>query len=138
MAQVEFHTNVADPQDYAVRLVRKASRQGARLVVVCEDPVAFSQALWQASAVDFVAHASTEAEPATVAASAVLLSSSAAVIGRSTDKDVLVNTSPNWPAEHAAYARVIEIVAQSPESVSAGRIRWKQYLNDGVVPDKLG
>ena len=68
----------------------------------------------------------------------MLLSSSAAVIGRSTDKDVLVNTSPNWPAEHAAYARVIEIVAQSPESVSAGRIRWKQYLNDGVVPDKLG
>jgi len=42
MGQVVFHTGVADKVDYIARLVRKGSRQGARMVVVCDDPAAVS------------------------------------------------------------------------------------------------
>jgi DNA polymerase-3 subunit chi len=138
MGQVVFHTGVADKVDYAVRLVRKASRQGVSLVLVCEDPVAVSLVLWGGASVDFVVHATEQSDAATWLASRVVLMTSATVTGRDLSQDVLVNACEAWPDEHARYLRVIELVGQTPNDVSAGRERWKKYVSDGVQPEKLG
>jgi DNA polymerase-3 subunit chi len=138
MGQVVFHTGLDNKLDYLVRLVRKASRQGAKLFVLCENPLELSKDLWRISSVDFVAHATADADPATVANSNVLLSSSLQLVGLETRRDVLINAGKVWPAEHAGFARIIELVGVLPDDVAAGRERWKRYVMDGVEPAKLG
>ena len=138
MGQVVFHTGVADKVDYLARLVRKGSRQGARMVVVCDDPAAVSMALWGGASVDFVVHATAQSDAATLSASRVVLMASALVPGRDASQDVLVNACEAWPASHAHFLRVIELVGQTPSEVTAGRERWRLYLSDGVRPNKLG
>jgi DNA polymerase-3 subunit chi len=138
MGQVVFHTGVADKVDYLARLVRKASRQGARLVVVCDDPAAVSMALWGGAAVDFVVHATAHSDAVTLVASKVVLMTSPLVPGRDLSQDVLVNAGEAWPETHAEYTRVIELVGLAPSDVTAGRERWKKYVSVGVQPDKLG
>jgi DNA polymerase-3 subunit chi len=138
MGQVVFHTGVADKVDYIARLVRKGSRQGARMVVVCDDPAAVSTALWAGAPVDFVVHATAQSDAATLLASSVILMRSASVAGRDLYQDVLVNACEAWPETHAQYLRVIELVGQAPSDVTAGRERWKKYVSAGAQPDKLG
>lgn len=138
MGAVAFHTDVADKTAYIVRLVRKASRQGARLVVVCDDPLAVSKALWSASNLDFMAHATPQSDTATQANSLIVLAPSALVSGRDLAQDVLVNARLDWPEANASYNRVIELVGQSPDEVVSGRARWKRYTALGIQPKKLG
>lgn len=138
VGQVVFHTGVADKVNYAARLVRKASRQDARLVLVCDDPAAVSRALWGGPPVDFVVHATPLSDAATLSASSVVLVSSDHVTDRDTSNDVLVNARAAWPDKHADYLRVIELVGQAADDVMAGRERWKRYIAHGVQPDKLG
>jgi DNA polymerase III subunit chi len=138
MGAVAFHTDVADKTAYIVRLVRKASRQGARLVVVCDDPLAVSKALWGASNSDFMAHATPQSDATTQANSPVVLAPSAMVSGRDLAQDVLVNARLDWSEAHATFDRVIELVGQSPDEVVSGRARWKRYTADGIQPEKLG
>lgn len=138
MGQVVFHTGVADKVDYVARLVRKGSRQGARMVVVCEDPAAVSMALWGGAPVDFVVHATAQSDIPTLLSSSVILMTSASVPDRDLSQDVLVNATEAWPESHAHFLRVIELVGQTPSDVTAGRERWRLYLSDGVRPDKLG
>ena len=138
MGQVVFHTDVADKVDYIARLVRKGSRQGARMVVVCDDPAAVSTALWGGAPVDFVVHATAQSDVPTLSASSVVLMTSPLVLGRDLSKDVLVNACEAWHETHAHYLRVIELVGQAPSDVTAGRERWKKYLSAGLQPDKLG
>lgn len=138
MGAVAFHTDVADKTAYIVRLVRKASRQGARLVVVCDDPLAVSKALWSASNLDFMAHATPQSDTATQANSRIVLAPSALVSGRDLAQDVLVNARLDWPEANASYNRVIELVGQSPDEVVSGRARWKRYTALGIQPKKLG
>lgn len=138
MGQVVFHAGLDNKLHYLVRLVRKASRQGARLFVLCEHPQEISKDLWRISPVDFVAHTTTDKDPARATGSMVVLSSSTQVLGRDTRLDVLINAGKAWPTEHGAFARVIELVGVLPDDVVAGRERWKRYLMDGVRPSKLG
>lgn len=138
MGQVVFHTGVANKVDYVARLVRKGSRQGARMVVVCDDPAAVSTALWGGAPVDFVAHATAQSDAPTLLVSSVILMTSASVPGRDLSQDVLVNASEAWPKSHAHFLRVIELVGQTPSDMTVGRERWRLYLSDGVRPDKLG
>ena len=138
MGQVIFHTGVADKVDYIARLVRKGSRQGARMVVVCENPAAVSTALWGGAPVDFVVHATAQSDAPTLSASSVVLLTSASVLDRELSQDVLVNACEAWPETHAHYLRVIELVGQTPSDVAAGRERWKKYISAGLQPDKLG
>lgn len=138
MTQVAFHTGLTDKTHHLLRLIRKASRQGARLLVLCEQPGALSQALWALSPLDFVAHATLDASPATVAASTVLLSDHAPVPGRDCSADVLINATAAWPSAYRGFARVIELVGPDPADVAAGRERWRLYRANGVEPEKHG
>ena len=138
MTPVEFYAELPDKTEHLLRLVRKASRQGARLWVLCDDPQALSQALWRMSSAEFVAHATTDSDEATQTASAVLLCTSDLMPGRDSTHDVLINARHDWPQRYQSFARVMELVGLSQEDVVAGRERWKAYLADGVTPRKLG
>ena len=58
MTDVAFHTGIANPLDYACRLLRKAYRSGARVAVHGEPAVLdrLDQALWTFEALEFVPH----------------------------------------------------------------------------------
>ena len=62
MTEVEFFTGVAEPIDFACRLVRKAYRKGARLFVAAppETLRALDRALWVFDERDFVPHIKIE------------------------------------------------------------------------------
>ena len=58
MTQVEFHTGVADTVHFACRLLRKAYRQGERLLVTAPAHTleALDRALWTFAAQEFIPH----------------------------------------------------------------------------------
>ena len=70
LTEVEFHTGVADPVGFACRLLRKAYRQGARVLVTAPGPRLgeLDRALWTFEERDFVPHVRVPGAGAAVAA----------------------------------------------------------------------
>lgn len=133
MADVAFHTGVGDKLQYACRLLRKAYRQGARVVVGGAAPQLqqLDQALWTFEAQEFVPHVRLAAgrEPsANQARTPVWLVEPGA---RMPNADVLVNLGPDRLAGDASFRRIIELVSRDEDDVAAGRRRWKQYEAQG-------
>ena len=140
MTEVKFHFNVADRTDYACRLLRKATRQGASVVVTGSAAVLarFDRDLWTFDALEFLPHVLLPAgapvpvpTPEHLRATRIWLSEDA---GASGGRDVLVHLSANVvepPAGFAQFARVIDIVSLDPQERLAARQRWKQYAAHG-------
>lgn len=135
-AEVEFHTGVADPVAFACRLLRKAYRVGARVLVTAPAALlpSLDRGLWTAEERDFVPHARW---PGTrvglLARSPIWLLATAA--DAPTDvalPRVLLNVGAEASAELSAYDRVIEIVGAEPDSADAGRQRWRAYKAQGL------
>ena len=139
MTEVSFHFNVADRIAYACRLLRKATRQGARLVVTgpAESLAELDRALWQFDPVEFVPHLRV-APGAEVAprlrATPVWLADSAEVAAP--DHSVLLNLGRDTAVGFESYARVIEIVSTNEEERLAARARWKHYANRGYAIER--
>jgi DNA polymerase III subunit chi len=135
MTEVSFHTNVPHPLGYACRLLRKATRQGARVVVTAPAATlaALDAALWTFDPLDFVPHLMPS--PGAVVAERLratpvwLLENPADAI----DHQVLVNLGSQPPEGFESFARVIEIVPNDAEGAAAGRQRWKHYANRGYA-----
>ena len=77
MTDIAFHTGIADPLDYACRLLRKAYRSGARAAVYGEPGLLdrLDQALWTFEPLEFVPHLLLPrdgADPARLAATPVV------------------------------------------------------------------
>ena len=70
MTEVEFHTGVADPLDFACRLLRKAARQGVRVLVTApgETLGALDRLLWTFEEREFLPHVRVPGAPAATAA----------------------------------------------------------------------
>jgi DNA polymerase III subunit chi len=134
MTDVAFHTGIADPLDYACRLLRKAYRSGARVAVHGEPALLdrLDQALWTFEQLEFVPH--------------VVLPRDAGDAHRlSMTPIVLVKGAATAPAgcrigvslaghpvdDVAAYDRLIAIVGLDPEHREAGRQRWREYERAG-------
>jgi DNA polymerase-3 subunit chi len=136
MTEVEFHFNVGDKLDYSCRLLRKAHAGGAKLLVTA-DPVMLAQLdqmLWTLSATEFLPHCRSDAPPATLALSPIVLAASAlepVLEGRATG--VLVNLGQNVPPGFESFERFIEIVSSAPEDRLAGRQRWNHYKQRGYA-----
>jgi DNA polymerase-3 subunit chi len=136
MTEVEFHFNVGDKLDYSCRLLRKAHAGGAKLLVTA-DPVMLvqlDQMLWTLSATEFLPHCRSDAPPATLALSPIVLAASAlepVLEGRATG--VLVNLGQNVPPGFESFERFIEIVSSAPEDRQAGRQRWNHYKQRGYA-----
>lgn len=135
MTEVSFHFNVADRTGYACRLLRKATRQGARVVVTApvETLSDLDRALWSFEAVEFIPH--------------LLLPAGATVAPRYIETpvwltpvpveapyhEVLVNLGEVPPAGFESFARVIELVCRDEPSRTSGRERWRHYAGRGYA-----
>ncbi|MBI3369616.1 MAG: DNA polymerase III subunit chi [Burkholderiales bacterium] len=138
MAEVAFHTGVADKLGYTCRLLRKAYAQGAKVVVTgaAEELSRLDVQLWVFEQEEFVPHARLRAGERAAASLAgttpIWLVDDAS--SAPADASVLVNIGLDRVDSHERFARVIEIVADTPEAVQAGRLRWRQYVAAGTTP----
>jgi DNA polymerase-3 subunit chi len=138
---VDFHTGVAEPLDFACRLLRKAVRLGATLLVTAPDGLLaeLDRALWTFDERDFVPHVRVPgAAAALMARTPIWLSSVAeppaagpAYLGPV--PTVLVNLGAAAAADLAPYSRLIEIVGRDVDAAQAGRERWRDYKARGLL-----
>jgi DNA polymerase-3 subunit chi len=140
MPEVEFHTALADAGDYAVRLLGKAWRRQARVLLIAPVPrlQAAGAALWQRVPGEFLAHAVLPgAADAVLRRSRLWLASDLAQAEADAARcavalpSVVVNLGatvprPPW-AGCAAVERVIELVGRDEDDVAAGRERWRAW-----------
>ena len=132
---VAFHTGVADPLVFACRLLRKACRQGARVLVTAPSQTlaALDVALWTFEAQEFLPHLRLPAPAAVAQRTPIWLC----------DGDVppdaprlRVNLGADPPQDAAEVDRVIEIVGLADEDRRAGRAHWRHYEQTwGVTPE---
>lgn len=133
-AEVAFHTGVPDKLAHTCRLLRKAYRQGARVVVSGAPALLqrLDQALWTFEPQEFVPHVrlrAGEPAPAALGRTPIWLVEPG---GAMPHHEVLVNLGPDRVEGDAQFARVIEIVSRDPDDLAAGRRRWKLYEAQGV------
>ena len=133
MTEVSFHFNVPHPLGYACRLLRKATRQGAKIVVTAPAATlaALDSALWTFEPLDFVPHLMPSrgaAVPERLHATPIWLLER---VADAIHHDVLLNLGPDALEGFESFARVIEIVPSDDDSRAAGRIRWKHYASRG-------
>ncbi|MBL8326339.1 MAG: DNA polymerase III subunit chi [Rubrivivax sp.] len=129
---VEFHTGVTDLAQFACRLLRKAFQRGA--TVLCVAPrgtlEALDRALWTFAEREFVPHIRLETAPGRLRArTPVWLAESVPPEGPA--RDVVLNLGVPLALAAVGEARLIELVAEAPEDVAAGRERWRQYKAAG-------
>lgn len=138
MTEVNFHTHVPHLLGYTCRLLRKASRHGARVVVTAPPATlaALDTALWTFDPIEFVPHllhAPGTAIAERLRATPVWLVQHAADALHASDHDVLVNLGPAAPEGFESFAKVFEIVASDDDAAAAGRLRWKHYASRGYA-----
>ena len=136
MTDVAFHTGIANPLDYACRLLRKAYRSGARVAVHAEPALLdrLDQALWTFEPLEFVPHAVLPRDgggDARLALSPIVLVKGAAVAPAACRIGVTLAGHP--VADVGAFDRLIAIVGLDPEHREAGRQRWREYERAGHV-----
>ncbi len=132
-AEVEFHTGVADKLGFACRLLRKAYRRGARVLVTGPAPLldALDKALWSFEPLEFVPHLRLGAGNAELARrTPVWLADAAPPPGA---PDVLVHLGGDPPQDLSPYRRVIEILSTEPDDEEQGRARWRHYKAGGLA-----
>jgi DNA polymerase-3 subunit chi len=133
LTEVSFHFNVADRTDYTCRLVRKASRLGAGVVLV--GPAAalahFDRALWTFDELDFLPHVmlrpGQQIAPR-LQPTKVWLAQQA---GQPGHHEVLVNLGEQVPEGFESFDKVVEIVSVDAADRAAARLRWKHYAARG-------
>jgi len=129
-SEVEFHTGLADPLNFACRLLRKAYRSGARVLVTGPTPLlaALDRELWTFDERDFVPHVSLPAPAAVLARTPIWLHD-----GPPPDAapEVLVHLGGEAP-DLSPFIRVIEIVSTDVDDMQAGRQRWRRYQEQGL------
>jgi len=132
---VAFHTGVDDKLAHCCRLLRKAYRQGAQVVVSAEPMLLqrLDQALWTFEPLEFVPHARLrhgEAPAALLARTPVWLVDPGAEMPH---REVLVNLGPELVEGGERFQRIIEIVSTEADDRAAGRRRWRHYESQGIA-----
>ncbi len=133
LTEVEFHTGVADHIGFACRLLRKACRQGVRVLVTAPPEILaeLDRELWVFEAHEFLPHVRMPGAPANVAArTPVWLALQAA--GASAPR-VVMNLGAQAPVDLAELDRLIEVVGAEPDDAERGRNRWRAYKGAGLA-----
>lgn len=140
MAQLEFHTGIADVMDYSCRLLRKAYRRGTR-VVVCGEPERLSRLdvmLWTFEQLEFIPHLRVRAgEQPSAAMQRTPIWLVDPRVGWP-PADVALNLGEEPLDDPRRVARVLELVGDAPEAREAGRARWRHYVSQGLAPVLAG
>ena len=130
MTRIDFHSNVGDSLLYACRLARKAYLAGQPTVVLAEPPRlrAFDEQLWTFSPLDFVPHCYADSPLA--AQTPIVLTASADQVPH---YQVLLNLGAEVPAQFARFERLLEVVGNAQDELSAGRERYRFYRDRGYA-----
>lgn len=133
MGKVEFHHGIQDKMGYACRLLRKAYRAGAQ-VVVTGDAGALRQLdkqLWLFDDQEFLPHALGDGPsvPARLQASPIWLTTDPA--SAPGERGILINIGVDMPSGMDRYERLFDLVSSEPDDRQAGRQRWKAYAGMG-------
>ena len=133
MTEVAFHTGIANPLDYACRLLRKAYRSGARVAVHGEPALLdrLDQALWTFEQLEFVPHIVLPRDGGD--AQRLALTPIVLVKDGAAPAACRIGVSlGGHPVEGVeAFDRLIAIVGLDPEHREAGRLRWREYERAG-------
>ncbi len=135
MTEVEFHTGVTDRAAFACRLLRKAYRQGVRVLVTAPDDVLaeLDRLLWTFDERDFVPHVRLPGAAAPVAArTPIWLAPDALQVGSAGAPALVLNLGAAAPPDLSAVERLIEVVSSDPDETERGRGRWKTYKSAGL------
>jgi DNA polymerase-3 subunit chi len=139
VADVAFHSGLADKLAYACRLLRKAYRQGRRVEVRGESDLLarLDPLLWTFEQQEFVPHVRLHAGQRVDAA----LQRTPIWLVDETRPDlrasVLVNLGPDPAADYARFERVVELVGTEALERQEGRRRWRYYESQGCTPEHL-
>jgi DNA polymerase-3 subunit chi len=139
LTEVSFHFNVPDRTEYACRLLRKALRKGAQVVVTGSPSVLanLDRALWSFDPLEFVPHVMLTRPGQDLAprlrTTPVWL---VADLAQAEHRDVLLNLHADAPDGFERFARVIEIVTPDEDDRAAARRRWKHYATHGHTIEK--
>jgi DNA polymerase-3 subunit chi len=136
MSSVAFHTGIDDKLGYACRLLRKAYRQGARVVVngTAGDLLQLDIRLWTFDPDEFVPHHRLERSAVPLARQARTPIWLVEAGAQPPAADVLVNLGPGVASSALNYERVIELVSTAADDKVAGRRRWQAYRAGGIEP----
>jgi DNA polymerase-3 subunit chi len=132
LTEVEFHTGIADRIGFSCRLLRKASRRGARVLVTAPREVLaeLDRALWTFEPHEFVPHVRMPGAAAALAArTPIWLAADSDVAGA---PRLVINLGAEAPAEPGTLERLIEVVAADPDEAASGRSRWRAYKAAGL------
>ncbi|MBP7485191.1 MAG: DNA polymerase III subunit chi [Aquabacterium sp.] len=134
MGKVEFHHGVPDKIGYACRLLRKAYRSGASVVVTADDATlkTLDKQLWVFEDLEFVPHVlalADKAVPERQWPTPIWLTPDPA--SAPGERQILVNLGWDIPQPLDRYARLFEVVSTQPDDRQQGRRRWKQYESMG-------
>lgn len=134
MTEVEFHTGVSDSVGFTCRLLRKACRQGARVMVTAPEARLreLDRALWTFEAHEFLPHVRMPGAAAGVAARTPVWLAGDALPTPSGAPAVVVNLGGEAPADLGALRRLIEIVSDDADEAARGRERWRAYKAAGL------
>ena len=137
LAEVEFHTGVDDRIGFACRLLRKACRQGVRVLVTAPPGLLaeLDRALWTFDANEFVPHVRLPGSAPVLARSPIWLAASddAAAGAADAAPAVLLNLGAEAPRDPTGLQRLIEVVAADPDDAERGRSRWRAYKAAGLA-----
>ena len=143
MTQVSFHVNVPDALPYACRLLRKAYRVGARVVVTGShrELQQLDKLLWTFEPLEFVPHLMVAPGPvADAGVQAQRRDTPIWLMERLSDEApteaVVLNLGEEPPEGVERFARLIDIVPADEAQREAGRRRWKHYVAAGHSPEK--
>ena len=129
MTDIAFHSGVSDKLAYACRLLRKAYRSGARVVVSgpAEGLSRLDKLLWVFDDLEFIPHVharSGAALPRSLARTPIWLVDPGVAPPHT---EVLVQLGLEPALDCGAFERVIEVVSTEPDDREAARRRWRQY-----------
>ncbi|WP_144108485.1 DNA polymerase III subunit chi [Paraburkholderia sp. BCC1886] len=130
MTRIDFHSNVGDSLLYACRLIRKAYQAGQPTIVLAEPArlKVFDEQLWTFSPLDFVPHCM--AGTPLVAQTPIVLTST---LDDLPHHQVLLNLGAAVPAQFARFERLLEVVGNAHEELTAGRERYRFYRDRGYA-----
>ena len=140
MTEVEFHFNVGDKLAYSCWLLRKARAGGAQIMVTAEPKLLaqLDQLLWTFSSTEFLPHCRSDADPATLALTPILLATSPSDPAFDVSPHgVLVNLGQGVPEGFQRFERFIELVSSVEDDRLSARHRWKHYKDRGYALKKF-
>jgi DNA polymerase-3 subunit chi len=120
---------------FLIKLLSKALKQQRQIDVRFaqqQDAQRFDQTLWATPAHGYFPHAVEHQFAAPIQ-----------LFGEQIQRpchDVLINLHPDFYDGFDQYQRTIEVLDQSVELIEKGRLRWRQYKQQGIEPTlhKLG